>query len=593
MNNKISLCMIVKNEENNLKRCLNSINDIVDEIIIVDTGSIDKTVDIAESFGAKVYHFPWTNSFSEARNESLKYATKDWILILDADDEFCIEDKEKFKQLINSSLDENSLYFFETLNYCGSVADSNNISINLNPRIFKNNHGYSYEGNVHNQLINYKHNIKDVNISIRIYHYGYLDSNIKAKDKRNRNRFLIEEQLRKNPNNKYYWFNLGNEYFALGDMKKALDCYYKSYKEFNPNVGYGFILIVRIVIVNHALGLYDKALEFADIGLQYYPKFTDLYFFKAIVYKTMNRPTLAIKALEKCIELGEPPSELKFLYGTGSFKALYELGNIYMELKDYDTAYRYFSNTIRAKSDFVVPVYRIAHILKEKKIDIVQFKKIIEDHFADYPKAYAIIADIFYYEGYYEVVLDYIKKCEENNIISDNIMILKSKSLVRIGDFDQCIKMDSIPKDKSFYLNFSMYKVISAILTDKQDFALSIVNSFKDSSLSDHNKKMMQVYTQFIKLFNKELTEVLSEDENEKDYTSIIFEICEILLINKKFDEFEIALNLLNLISDKSVLLKLGKLYYKHGYVDMAKKEIIRSIKEFEIFDAEALDILR
>lgn len=593
MNNKISLCMIVKNEENNLKRCLNSINDIVDEIIIVDTGSIDKTVATAESFGAKVYHFPWTNSFSEARNESLKYATKDWILILDADDEFCIEDKEKFKQLINSNLDENSLYFFETLNYCGSVADSNNISINLNPRIFKNNHGYSYEGNVHNQLINYKHNIKDVNVPIRIYHYGYLDSNIKAKDKRNRNRFLIEEQLRKNPNNKYYWFNLGNEYFALGDMKKALDCYYKSYKEFNPNVGYGFILIVRIVIVNHALGLYDKALEFADIGLQYYPKFTDLYFFKAIVYKSMNRPTLAIKALEKCIELGEPPSELKFLYGTGSFKALYELGNIYMELKDYDTAYRYFSNTIRSKSDFVVPVYRIAHILKEKKTAIVQLKKFIEDHFADYPKAYAIIADIFYYEGYYECVLDYIKKCEENNIISDNIMILKSKSLVRTGAFDQCIKMDSIQKNSSFYLNYSMNKVISAVLTGKHNFALSLLNSFNDKVLSDYNKKILQVYAQFIKLFNNEMTDVISEDENEKDYTSIIFEICEILIINKKFDEFEMALNLLNLISDKSVLLKLGKLYYRNGYIDMAKKEILRSIKEFEIFDAEALDILR
>ena len=87
MRNEVSLCMIVKNEENYLPNCLNSIKDIVDEIIVVDTGSTDKTVDIAKSFGAKVYYFPWRNNFSEARNESLKYATKDWILILDADDE--------------------------------------------------------------------------------------------------------------------------------------------------------------------------------------------------------------------------------------------------------------------------------------------------------------------------------------------------------------------------------------------------------------------------------------------------------------------------------------------------------------------------
>jgi hypothetical protein len=141
-------------------------------------------------------------------------------------------------------------------------------------------------------------------------------------------------------------------------------------------------------------------------------------------------------------------------------------------------------------------------------------------------------------------------------------------------------------------LNFSMYKVISALLTDKYDYARSIINSFKDSTIPSYSKKMLQVYEQLIKLFLGQQTEVLSEDENEKEYTSIIFEICEILLMNKRFDEFEISLNLLNLISDKSVLLILGKLYFKHGYIEMAKKEIIRSIKEFEVYDTEGLGIL-
>ena len=88
MKNEISLCMIVKNEEEYLPRCLENIKDIVDEIIIVDTGSTDKTVEIAKSYGAKVYYFKWNNNFSEARNVSLKYATKDWILILNVDDLF-------------------------------------------------------------------------------------------------------------------------------------------------------------------------------------------------------------------------------------------------------------------------------------------------------------------------------------------------------------------------------------------------------------------------------------------------------------------------------------------------------------------------
>ena len=592
MSNKISLCMIVKNEEKYLPRCLNSIKDIVDEIIIVDTGSIDKTVEIAENFVAKVYHYKWNNSFSEARNESLKYANNDWILIMDADDEFCNEDKEKFKELLNDTMDKTSVYFFETLNYCGSTVDSNNISVNLNPRVFKNNYGFKYEGEVHNQLVNTMYPVKDITQSIRIYHYGYLEGSITSKNKRARNITLLEAQIKKDPDNNYTHFNLGNEYFALGNMEKALEYFYKSYKNFNPNTGYGFILLEKIILANYAIKKYDKALEFAEFSTNCFPSLTDIHFLKAMVYRDLSKPTLEIKALEKCIELGEPPSELKFLYGTGSFKAFYDLGNVYAKLKDYETAYKYYLETIRSKPDYLAPLYNIGHILKEEKTPIEEFKPAIERFFDDYPNAYPIIADIFYSEGYYDVSLEYIEQCEVNEITSDNLMLLKVKCLIRTCAFEECMKMDTILNKSPFYFYFSMCKVISGILTNKFEYASSKINSFKDIPLSDYNKKMLQVYESFLKLFTNEDTEILSENKNDKDYTDMIIEIFEILLIDKKYDELEITLNLLNLISDNSVLLLLGKLYNKYEFVDMAKKEILRSIKEFEIFDAEGLAIL-
>ena len=83
----ISACMMVKNEEAFLPRCLESIKDVVDEIIVVDTGSTDRTAEIAKSYGAKVYHHPWENNFSKHRNQSISYATGDWIFILDGDEE--------------------------------------------------------------------------------------------------------------------------------------------------------------------------------------------------------------------------------------------------------------------------------------------------------------------------------------------------------------------------------------------------------------------------------------------------------------------------------------------------------------------------
>jgi glycosyltransferase involved in cell wall biosynthesis len=92
--------MIVKDEEANLNSCLDSVRTLVDEIIVVDTGSTDKTTEIARSYGAIIHVFPWNNDFSSARNESLKYATGEWILVLDADEVLDVNDHASIRQLI-------------------------------------------------------------------------------------------------------------------------------------------------------------------------------------------------------------------------------------------------------------------------------------------------------------------------------------------------------------------------------------------------------------------------------------------------------------------------------------------------------------
>jgi len=95
LNQSISLCMIVRDEEEHLEKCLESVNDAVDEIIVVDTGSRDKTVSIARSFGAGIFFHEWENDFSVPRNISLEHATGDWILILDADEVLEAQSKTK------------------------------------------------------------------------------------------------------------------------------------------------------------------------------------------------------------------------------------------------------------------------------------------------------------------------------------------------------------------------------------------------------------------------------------------------------------------------------------------------------------------
>ncbi len=120
---KLSLCLIVKNEERFLEQCLLSVRGLVDEIIIVDTGSTDRTKAIAQQFTNKIFEFIWTDDFSAARNESLKHASGDWILILDADEKLAEKDALEIKGLLSAAPAEVSGFILIQRNYFKSMED--------------------------------------------------------------------------------------------------------------------------------------------------------------------------------------------------------------------------------------------------------------------------------------------------------------------------------------------------------------------------------------------------------------------------------------------------------------------------------------
>ena len=146
----ISLCMIVKNEEETLARCLDTVKDIVDEINIVDTGSSDRTKEIALKYTDRVFDYEWTNSFAAARNESYKYATKDYILYLDADDVLLEADQvklNKLKDTLDTSVDSVSMYYDAGTDKFGNVT----LRYRRN-RLVKREKNYQWYGDCHNYL---------------------------------------------------------------------------------------------------------------------------------------------------------------------------------------------------------------------------------------------------------------------------------------------------------------------------------------------------------------------------------------------------------------------------------------------------------
>ena len=160
----ISACMIVKNEEKVLSRCLASICESVDEIIIVDTGSTDDSLNIARSFGAKVYCHPWEKDFARHRNQSIGYASGDWILIIDADEELISSTFETLHKAILAPDSVDGIYVCVENASPSGVLQSNSI------RIIRNKCGIHYVGRVHNYLAGVT---KTMFSDLRFFHHGY------------------------------------------------------------------------------------------------------------------------------------------------------------------------------------------------------------------------------------------------------------------------------------------------------------------------------------------------------------------------------------------------------------------------------------
>jgi len=218
-NCRLALSLIVRDEERFLPGCLESVRDLVDEIIIGDTGSTDQTVSIARDLGAEVFSQPWTNDFSLARNAVLDRVRADWILHLDADERWAGPSRTELEPMLSATTAE---AFFIKVRNLHPEGDPVHYLDSPQVRLFRNRTNYRYRNSIHEQISasiteNGGH-ILDTNWLIR--HEGYLTQ---PERKAERNLELLQKALIANPEDVYLRLKLGETYKALGRIDQAID----------------------------------------------------------------------------------------------------------------------------------------------------------------------------------------------------------------------------------------------------------------------------------------------------------------------------------------------------------------------------------
>ncbi|NBD25326.1 glycosyltransferase [Paenibacillus glycinis] len=360
----ITLCMIVKNEIRDLPRCLRSVKGVVDQIVVVDTGSTDGTVEAARSFGAAVLRSEWNGDFAGARNKGLVHAEGEWILFLDADEELDAGTRDQLRTMALHR--EITGFFLNVWNYSGDGGEG--ATINPVLRMFRNDRRYRFEGRIHEQIAapimrhtpEARFHLSDV----IVHHYGYRREVVAAKDKVNRNRTLLEQAIREEPGNRFNYYNLGVEHFRAGEVEEALAAFRKAREGIDyAAVSYAHLLVKHETSCLQVLRRWEEALESAEAGLAWYAEYPDLWHAKGVSLAALGRRRQAAGAFASAIAIGRAPALYHTEDGMGTYQSAYWLGMMHEAEMDADTAAHWYAEAVRYRGSLLAPLYRLCRMM--------------------------------------------------------------------------------------------------------------------------------------------------------------------------------------------------------------------------------------
>lgn len=353
----ISLCMIVKDEERVIDACLQSAEPFFKEVIVVDTGSTDGTVDIARRRGAHVFQIEWPESFAEARNESLRHAKGRWIFWMDADDTLPWTSGEAIVRAAIEAASQTMAFvvpvrFVNDDPVYGTVVD--------HVKLFRNLPGLRFEGRIHEQIVP---SIRRTGGSIsrlaaEVLHSGY-DTTVEGQArKRKRDYHLLSLELKENPEHPFVLFNWGMTTHFDGRHDEAVDWFDKCLAHSKADESHVRKAYALKALSLRELGRPDEAMRTVISGLDAVPGDPELLFHKGVLHSLRAEHSQAIECYERVGGADIQGHFSSIDVGILGFKTHLNLANVYMDRGSYAEAKRHFREAIHNHPGFA-PAYQL------------------------------------------------------------------------------------------------------------------------------------------------------------------------------------------------------------------------------------------
>lgn len=564
----LSLCMIVKNEEKVLKRCLDSVYGIVDEIIIVDTGSTDSTKEIALKYVDKIYEFEWTNSFADARNYAQKQANGEWILVLDADEYVDRESLQQLVTILKNSKDDIDGYDVTIYNFMGTYGER--VLQHKSTRIYRNVPNIRYYRSIHEQLRkNENQELTTEMIPFIIYHSGYMTQTVKEKNKNERNAELIEKELNASNSKGFDYFNLANEYLSKAEVEEALKYYLKAYK-LKPDFRFSWvsICVVQIILCLKYLERFNDALNVIRDAENIYIESPDFKYLRGEIYYLQHRYDDALEVLTELVN-----NKHKYQKFIKSIEYLeYDphilLGHIYKYKGNIQEAVRHYTSALSINNKSYEALYNLLGLLAKfhSEDEIIQFLE--KRNWFINERDISLLLRIVLSLGLETVAEYYISKLKEETLrkgFQIKLNILK-------GEYEEAIKQ---------LMSGSLYSLETYIKNGCLDLYDILI-----ASLGAGKSEVIRLLIHIVR--DEKEKEFLLFIINETDHISeqtFYLHLVERTLQLKKYYLFEQLISLKDKFENK-INLYLGHLLHRYEFIEVAL-DFYQSVEDFNDLDAQ------